>query len=146
MAARPTAPPDALPASYSDATTADRLFEPPDAKRCTDYRRTLTASEYGVDRSTHDGLMRRCPRCQLASGRRSRGVHRADSYLQPDPEDRCAICGGDGGTRGLFLDHDHLTGRFRGWLCHFCNAGVGHFEDSPGLLARAITYLQAAAT
>ena len=113
MAARPPAPHHTLAANHSDVTTAERLFEPPDAKRCTDCRRTLTAGEYGVDRSTHDGLMRRCPRCQLASARRSRGVDRADSYLQPTPDDRCAICGGDGGTRGL---------------------------------ARAIAYLQAAAT
>jgi hypothetical protein len=30
---------------------------------------------------------------------------------------RCAICGG----RAAVLDHDHVTGSVRGWLCRSCN-------------------------
>lgn len=52
----------------------------------------------------------------------------------------CAICN-DRLRKGV-LDHDHRTGSYRGVLCDNCNIGLGHFCDSPELLARAITYLQ----
>lgn len=59
---------------------------------------------------------------------------------------RCAICGAheDQLPRGLFVDHDHLSGWLRGLLCHSCNAGIGLFEDSPEKLWAAIKYLQMA--
>jgi hypothetical protein len=41
---------------------------------------------------------------------------------------RCAICGG----RSQFLDHDHLTGLIRGWLCPSCNTQEGFAPNTPG--------------
>jgi hypothetical protein len=58
---------------------------------------------------------------------------------------RCALCGiheNEAPSKRLVLDHDHATGRIRGLLCHHCNCGLGHFRDSPDLLATAIRYLQ----
>lgn len=56
----------------------------------------------------------------------------------------CAVCGvtEQGNGRLLAVDHDHDTGAVRGLLCGPCNAGVGMFQDSPALLAAAITYLR----
>ena len=61
---------------------------------------------------------------------------------------RCAICGGTGervhkGVKsGLYIDHDHDTGKIRGLLCHDCNSGLGHFRDNPALLLKALRYLK----
>lgn len=55
----------------------------------------------------------------------------------------CAIChkpSHDG--RRLHVDHDHLTGRVRGLLCHRCNSGIGSFRDSSRLLLQAAEYLK----
>ena len=61
----------------------------------------------------------------------------------------CAICGGTS-ERRLHVDHDHSCcprsksscGRcVRALLCSACNTGLGHFRDSPALLAKAIDYL-----
>ena len=41
------------------------------------------------------------------------------------------------------LDHDHLTGEFRGYLCNTCNVGLGMLQDCPVVLDKAIAYLNA---
>lgn len=40
------------------------------------------------------------------------------------------------------IDHCHKTGKVRGLLCHNCNVGLGHFQDSEELLLAAIEYLK----
>ena len=62
----------------------------------------------------------------------------------------CAICGGvNADGKRLGLDHDHACcpGHYscgscvRGLLCKHCNYGIGHFRDSPELLAAALKYV-----
>lgn len=55
----------------------------------------------------------------------------------------CDICGSPPGKRSLSLDHDHLTGKFRGWLCGRCNTGLGMFKEQELSLYKAIQYLKA---
>lgn len=43
--------------------------------------------------------------------------------------------------REACIDHDHSTGKVRGILCHWCNTGIGYFQDSPDLLEKSIAYL-----
>ncbi len=45
----------------------------------------------------------------------------------------------------LYIDHDHLSGKIRGLLCHTCNSGLGMFKDSKDLLLKSIQYLDQAA-
>jgi hypothetical protein len=56
----------------------------------------------------------------------------------------CECCGGPPGRRALALDHDHTTGKFRGWLCTNCNTGIGKLGDSLVGVLRAVRYLKAA--
>jgi len=55
----------------------------------------------------------------------------------------CDICHAEpsGGRPWLYVDHDHKTGAFRGFLCGRCNVGLGHFLDDPRKLRSAIDYL-----
>jgi hypothetical protein len=35
------------------------------------------------------------------------------------------------------LDHDHMTGAFRGWVCNACNNGSGLIDNPDKLRTRA---------
>ncbi len=45
-------------------------------------------------------------------------------------------------TSKIVLDHDHSTGKVRGWIYDSCNTGIGRFKDDIALLEKAITYLR----
>lgn len=60
---------------------------------------------------------------------------------RPEPP-VCECCGGPPGKRALNLDHDHVTGQFRGWLCGRCNTSIGGLGDDITGLQRAIAYLE----
>lgn len=61
-------------------------------------------------------------------------------------EGRCLICSvaSTETPKGLFVDHDHNTGRVRGLLCQACNMGIGQLGDSPSRLRAAADYLERA--
>ncbi len=71
-----------------------------------------------------------------ATHRRIAGIVDAHGELKHGP---CEICGLE---CKLNLDHDHATGRIRGWLCTRCNQGLGSFKDSPDRLRKAALYLE----
>ncbi len=47
----------------------------------------------------------------------------------------------NGSFRNMSVDHDHVTGKIRGLLCHYCNVGIGNFRENQESLAAAIEYL-----
>ncbi len=55
----------------------------------------------------------------------------------------CAICGSTtsgGRGRHFHVDHDHVSGKVRGLLCHRCNVGLAPLETL-GWIDRALAYL-----
>lgn len=53
---------------------------------------------------------------------------------------KCAICSVNEDKLGhrLHADHNHISGKFRGWLCARCNMFVGFAENN---LDKVISYL-----
>lgn len=68
--------------------------------------------------------------------RRHRGIPEPE---YPAPE--CCECCENKASR-LCIDHDHETGKFRGWLCVCCNSGIGKLGDTLQGLMNAVEYLK----
>jgi hypothetical protein len=49
---------------------------------------------------------------------------------------------GGAGKSVWVIDHCHTTDKFRGFLCHNCNRGIGVFKDDLKRLHRAVRYLK----
>jgi hypothetical protein len=50
--------------------------------------------------------------------------------IHPYPDDkRCELCGKLPKSKSLHADHDHDTGRFRGWICYRCNSMLGNMAQ-----------------
>ena len=45
-------------------------------------------------------------------------------------------------SKRLCFDHDHKTGKFRGWICMRCNLILGQVKDNINLLKMLIKYLK----
>lgn len=55
--------------------------------------------------------------------------------------EKCDICEVSGEDVVWHTDHDHLTEKFRGVLCNFCNNMLGMARDNPEILRRGAEYL-----
>jgi hypothetical protein len=73
---------------------------------------------------------------------RVRALKRRERYgvLDGRSEGTCELCGEF--SKKIHLDHDHTTGKVRGWLCSGCNNGLGQFKDDTQRLRAAILYLE----
>jgi hypothetical protein len=57
---------------------------------------------------------------------------------------KCLLCGAgekDQHHGRLYVDHCHVTGKYRGLLCNLCNTGLGAFKDNTEVIQKAIEYL-----
>lgn len=141
-------------------------------KHCVSCDSWKSASEYHRNKRNWDGLHAFCKGCMSASARkrfeanREKILNQSREYQAKHPErrrntrlkarfgmshedytamyerqnGRCLICKEE--HELLRIDHDHVTKRIRGLLCHHCNSGLGLFRDRQDLLIAAVEYLK----
>ena len=67
--------------------------------------------------------------------------------IRPPKPANCDCCGKpwktkrNGATTACY-DHDHETGKFRGWVCNNCNSGIGLLGDNLEGVENAVRYLK----
>jgi Recombination endonuclease VII len=79
---------------------------------------------------------------------RKRTLARSRKYAEPasrpEPQNcECCALGFDNSVpaRRACYDHDHTTGKFRGWLCNGCNITLARAGDSTEGVQRFVSYL-----
>jgi hypothetical protein len=80
-------------------------------------------------------------RCTECHAHQARLLYQLRKLHVPPPMGTPCDCCARVPRRALFLDHDHRTGTFRGWLCQECNVGLGFFDDSAAGVSAALAYL-----
>jgi Recombination endonuclease VII len=117
-------------------------------RECTECKRLWDADRYQRDKTKRRAAneewkganLEQYKKVQLAAKQRWSGI---PEPTRPMPE-RCECCGRPKGKKALHIDHCHLTGVFRGWLCFRCNAAIGLLGDTTDGTRRATAYLERA--
>ena len=118
----------------------DQEVEPRETKCCIKCKEEKPLSEFYEMKTRGSSFIRNeCYDClkQLVRDR-----YHIRKTAPPIPE-CCESCGDKFSIYNKpVLDHCHATSSFRGWLCPKCNVGMGHFQDDPAMLEKAIDYLK----
>ena len=119
------------------------------SKKCSKCLQELPLTEFRK-RGGEKYLRSECKKCndQLAKERaelRKQHGKPPENYICPICKRNEAECAGEGSKNASswVVDHCHTTKKFRGWLCHKCNRGLGAFGDSTSTLFNALNYLLA---
>jgi hypothetical protein len=118
-------------------------------KKCRSCGTERSLTDFSKNKNSQDGLQHWCKQCMNERKLiREYGITQ-DQYniLLEVQNSKCKLCGKtDSGRKDkgrLVVDHDHITGKVRGLLCHPCNVSLGLMNDNPELLERAAQYLRA---
>ena len=99
--------------------------------------------EFAIYRTNKAGsrryYSRMCRTCGSAVYRERQALK--EKHAPPSSGTACDCCGK---IACLFIDHDHATGAWRGWLCRNCNVGLGMLGDCEISILQALSYLQKA--
>ncbi len=137
----------------------DKLFEADDSKPIGPgnfvWKRAITSKVDGEDHRTYLNRVQKVYRSMRQEAfkgydlKRLYGLSRKKYMALYEAQNgKCAVCGQietkiiKGRLIKLAVDHCHDSGAIRGLLCSKCNQGLGHLDDSPERLRRAIAYLE----
>ena len=105
-------------------------------KTCETCGLTKDKDDFYFHPSLKDQLHRHCKLCHNEKMR----VIREIKKTAPPKPDKCECCKKP--TTTFHCDHDHFTGKFRGWLCSHCNQGIGKLGDDLVGVLNAVNYLK----
>jgi hypothetical protein len=134
---------------YADMTPEEKARE---NARTTVYRKAHPEQAHAIAKKSRTKNRDYFKAYYLENKDRYRERHRKNAYgLAPEAfavlfetqNGRCAICKTELKLdRTTDVDHDHVSGRVRGLLCHRCNMCLAMAGESSDLLLAAATYLK----
>ena len=125
------------------------ISETEETKQCGMCKEHKSHLDFGRDGGKHGYLRYECRAC---ARKQIRIINEIRKTAPPIPKDHaCPIClrtkdeiltNGSKKRGPWVLDHDHKTNKFRGYLCHKCNLGIGQLGEDIERLNRAIKYVE----
>ena len=117
-----------------------------DTRICSECKVEKPISKFAMD-TTY--LRSKCKECKSSHNNQLNQLRK--QYPKPDSDYACPVCGDtietmkEKGYKRLnwCLDHNHITGQYRGYLCHLCNTGISNLRDDVNIMRKAIDYLVA---
>ena len=126
----------------SKRDTFEVLGKENDMYECRECKKVYNQKYFHIAQNDNFGRSRLKTTCKFCYNR-DRNVRRAmASHLPPVPEFCEGGCGRKSSKHKLLNDHCKKTGKHRGWLCHSCNTGAGHFGDDHKGITRIRNYLK----
>ena len=108
-------------------------------RKCKKCGKTKTLEDFPINNTFASGVQRKHS-CNTCRGHQSKVRAKLHKENKRPKLIICPIC--DKETHKVVLDHNHSTGKFRGWLCNDCNNALGKFNDDIDFLKKAIKYLK----
>lgn len=107
--------------------------------RCTACKAWKQKNQFHADKTRRSGHQHVCIDCTINRHRRCR-YQVSNEQIAALDDKVCPICNRTG--QKMEIDHNHTTGKVRGFLCSRCNGALGQFCDDVRLLETAIKYLE----
>lgn len=114
----------------------NKYFSDGKNKTCYMCKKNKSINMFHKDSRRKDKLYRFCKECVSIYNRSKKYNIETSKIINSK---KCEICNND---QNIYIDHCHLTNKFRGFLCRECNFGLGNFKDSILLLKKSIKYLE----
>ena len=116
-------------------------------KTCTQCGITKPAEAFAPNQYGKNNRLLRRPVCRECYSKKVKiNKEEAKDYQERHPRPAigekfiCPVCRREK-TRNfpndVVLDHSHIDGSVRGWVCSSCNTSIGKFFDDPDILQRA---------
>ncbi len=109
----------------------------PDGQTCVVCNETKGWDYFPKHKHYAGGKDKRCRTCVAYQA----SVRNTLRKVSPAMSDVCDCCG-KSTYKTLVLDHCHDTDTFRGWLCEWCNVGIGKLGDNLDGVLNAVAYLE----
>jgi len=118
-------------------------------KTCRECKLEKFIDEFEKNQVGKDNRIIRRPVCkECRSSKVKINIHEKKEFEKNKPgigdNFTCPICS-DSFVRkfknDVVLDHSHIDGSVRGYVCGNCNTGLGRFKDDVEILKRAINWL-----
>ena len=117
----------------NDVFAEDQTTEGKVCIACKEWKPFSKFSKHTGHKDNHDGRCRECVNSQV------RLRNELKKTAPPKPK-VCDCCNQE--SDDIVIDHCHETKEFRGWICRFCNAGIGLLKDNIEGVEKALTYLR----
>ena len=107
--------------------------------RCYACNTDKDLSEFNKNARVKNGLARECRDCKRVFRQKFQYKLNSEQEKKFRNAKTCEICGIECKP---YVDHDHASGKVRGFICQHCNTALGMAKEDVSILEKMINYLK----